>query len=864
MLRSLWLFVLLFTTTVALAQKNTSLKLSTNLRERLSKKAATDSIDVSISIKPDKAAGRYESVRILKTYAPANIIIARVRVGNLDQLASKNELIFISETLVPKEELTTGAVDFTLNRINYTQNRFPQLKGDSVSSSVKERLFDTADIDLKGRVFITGLENTEPTSHASLMATIIAGGGNSSPFARGAAPASKVTSTSFLNLFPETDSFYRRYKISVQNHSYGTVVENFYGNEAVAYDVSSVNNPTLLPVFSAGNSGNITTTTGPYAGVQEVANLSGNFKQAKNIITVSAVDSTGQVMPLSSKGPAYDGRVKPELVAYGEDGSSGAAALVSGASVLVQDAYKQKHNGLLPPSMVTKAALLNSADDVGIANVDYQSGYGNMNAYKAVQTINEDRYFESSLSQNEVKNFPITVPGNLAKLKITLVWSDPAATPNASKALVNDLDATLRLPATGESWLPWVLNPMANKDSLALPALRKRDTLNNIEQITVDNPAAGSYTLEIKGAHITTAAQAFAIAYQFDTARIFYWTYPAASDPLIASNTHTLRWETTLAGSGQLDYSTNGTTWQAIATVPDVSKKYFKWAVPDTVTTAMLRMTMAPSASVVTDTFTISPQLALQAGFNCMDSFLLEWNALPVRQYQLYELGGRYLAPFQQTPDTFSILKAAQHPALFYAVAPVINGRAGIRSNTLNYSTQGVGCYLRSFFLQTQTPDAAFFRAGLGTLFNVAEVSFEKKTGNDFVALKTITKPSATNFIFADSALHQGENFYRLKIKLTNGTLLYSAVETAYYVPVTTALVLYPNPVRQSGTLKLITNEVGRYTIRIYDSNGRFVYEQPLNSSLTHISATILRSGLYLVQILDKNGKPTVQKLIVY
>jgi hypothetical protein len=487
-----------------------------------------------------------------------------------------------------------------------------------------------------------------------------------------------------------------------------------------------------------------------------------------------------------------------------------------------------------------------------------------MNAYKAVQTINEERYLESSLAQNEVKSFPITVPGNITQLKITLVWNDPAATPNASKALVNDLDATLRLPVTGESWLPWVLSPIANKDSLVLPAQRKRDTLNNVEQITIDNPTAGSYTLEVKGTHITTATQAFAIAYQFDTAKVFYWTYPTASDPLMAANTHTLRWETTLAGSGQLDYSTNGTTWQPIATVPDVSKKYFKWPVPDTVTTALLRMTVAPSTTVVTDTFTISPQLGLGVGFNCIDSFLLEWNALPVSQYQLYELGDRYLGPFQQTRDTFSILKTSQHPALFYAMAPIINGKPGIRSNTVNYSTQGAGCYLRSFFLQTQTPDAAFFRAELGTLFNVAEVSFEKKAGNDFVAVKTVTKPSTTSFIFADSALHQGENFYRVKIKLTNGTLLYSSVETAYYVPVTVPVVIYPNPVRQNGTLKLITNEAGRYTIRVYDSNGRFVYEWQLDSSLTQISTAMLRTGMYIVQIIDKDGKPTVQKLIVY
>ena len=37
---------------------------------------------------------------------------------------------------------------------------------------------------------------------------------------------------------------------------------------------------------------------------------------AKNIITVGHIDSLGNVLSLSSRGPAYDGRIKPELVAF--------------------------------------------------------------------------------------------------------------------------------------------------------------------------------------------------------------------------------------------------------------------------------------------------------------------------------------------------------------------------------------------------------------------------------------------------------------------------------------------------------------------------------------------------------------------
>jgi len=36
---------------------------------------------------------------------------------------------------------------------------------------------------------------------------------------------------------------------------------------------------------------------------------------------------------------AFDGRIKPEIVALGEDGSSGAAAIVSGIALLIRDAF---------------------------------------------------------------------------------------------------------------------------------------------------------------------------------------------------------------------------------------------------------------------------------------------------------------------------------------------------------------------------------------------------------------------------------------------------------------------------------------------------------------------------------------------
>ena len=93
-----------------------------------------------------------------------------------------------------------------------------------------------------------------------------------------------------------------------------------------------------------------------------------------------------------------------------------------------------------------------------------------------------------------------------------LYWHDKEAELEASKALVNDLDLSL-LDPNGTTYLPWVLNidPSAVDD----PAQRDIDTLNNIEQITIDLPTAGTYVLKVKGSAIPQGPQKYHLTYEF-------------------------------------------------------------------------------------------------------------------------------------------------------------------------------------------------------------------------------------------------------------------------------------------------------------------------------------------------------------
>jgi hypothetical protein len=196
------------------------------------------------------------------------------------------------------------------------------------------------------------------------MTTIIASAGNSYYTGKGVAPQSRYSSSDFVNALPDTPAYYLQPVINIQNHSYGIGIQNYYGINASAFDLSENLNHTLQHIFSAGNSGNATSTAGPYTGIPSFANITGNMKMAKNVLVIGAVDSSGKVSPLSSRGPAFDGRIKPELVAYGDDGSSGAAAIASGTCILVQQAFNIIRQ-MTAPSWLIRSVLINSASDIG-------------------------------------------------------------------------------------------------------------------------------------------------------------------------------------------------------------------------------------------------------------------------------------------------------------------------------------------------------------------------------------------------------------------------------------------------------------------------------------------------------------------
>ncbi len=135
----------------------------------------------------------------------------------------------------------------------------------------------------------------------------------------------------------------------------------------------------ILVVNSAGNSGPGSQTLGAPA-------------DADSIITVGAVNSTGAIVSFSSRGPTFDGRIKPEVCALGlsasvasssgdnsygfSSGTSFSCPLTAGAAAIVWSANPTWTN------MQVREAMMLTASDPSTPDNNY--GWGIVNTWAAL------------------------------------------------------------------------------------------------------------------------------------------------------------------------------------------------------------------------------------------------------------------------------------------------------------------------------------------------------------------------------------------------------------------------------------------------------------------------------------------------
>lgn len=523
-----------------------------------------------------------------------DVLIKKDKVKDLTETAWSSYISAVDAPLT-----NTNVAGMAAQRSNILRDGVRRLNGEGVRIGIWDETVRNH-LDFSGRLTIG--ENfifPNETWHGTHVAGTMAGSGLLNPAATGAAPAAMIFGYNFLDnnstqangtRFVETEVLQaiQDYGITITQNSWGPNVTacngaNAYSAAAVRRDILSANFPNLMTVHAAGNS---------------QAGCAGGFttlgdKAMKNSLAVANITNVDAISGSSSFGPTRDGRIKPDISAVGTSvfstaffnsygtisGTSMACPAVSGAVAQLTQRHRQLNGGTDPRSALIRALICNNADDINNPGPDYRTGWGRLNALTSVKALEENRYLLNTITPNATGGTTITIPAGTAEFKVMLAWNDPAGSPNANPALVNNLDLQLISP-TGVISTPWILNP-------AIPANNAvqnigADNINNIEQISLINPVPGTYTIVVIGTNIPTLSQEYALTW---TGKSAYRevVYPAAGDVIDAGTTQITMWDKAgTVGTQTVELSLDGgITWAVLTGSPVAAAGFnLSWAVP--------------------------------------------------------------------------------------------------------------------------------------------------------------------------------------------------------------------------------------------------------------------------------------------
>ncbi len=167
-----------------------------------------------------------------------------------------------------------------------------------------------------------------------------------------------------------------------------------------------------------------------------------------DILAIGAVDRDGQVAPFSSRGPTFDGRIKPDLMAMGEDvtsinastrgdfssnylGTSVSTPLAAGVVALLLQAFP-----LATPQDIADALRRTASQS---DKPDNTAGYGVIRARAA---------YEALLDQFGQTGFPKPIAVQPAHDRLRITWG---------KLKQGDLFQNYPNPFNAETWMPFKL-----------------------------------------------------------------------------------------------------------------------------------------------------------------------------------------------------------------------------------------------------------------------------------------------------------------------------------------------------------------------------------------------------------------------
>ena len=691
----------------------TAYKWDTNLQDRSADQRYRITIAPSLSIEELQLWATQNNIRLLDTRATTfGFIDVDIDEKNPAILSSTPWIAYIGA--IPKDEEVqyraqhgerawglTSALDRNLNGTGITVGI-----GDGGRLGLHED-FKREYIDLSS----FGLSN-----HATQVSGIITGAGLIDPFyGRGYAPKANCILRNFSDILLDSPQYIEDFGMSLTNNSYGSSLDNCtyfgdYDGTSSGLDAMIVAHPQLLHVFAAANSGGMTCAPYPI----RYATIAGGYQPAKNLLTVGAVGNTDANASFSSRGPVDDGRLKPELVAYGagrfstidnnlygsNSGTSFSSPATTGIATLLYQRYKQLHNDSLPEAALIKNVLCNAADDLGTIGPDFTYGFGRINGVRAAEILETGRFTSLNVDQQDILTRTINVPSGVAFVDVMLMWTDPASAPFETVTLVNDLDVRVVTPM-GDTIKPWILN--YTPSGVANAATTGADHLNNYEQVTINTPVSGTYTIVITGYKVPMGPQKAWLSWDIAMSGVRV-TGPNGGEVLKPGNSSVpndrqyIRWDAFGTGTSTftVDYTTDGgSAWNTLSSTVPAGQSYLDWFPPAVPTDQLkIRVTASNSMSDISDQNAVimAAPASLTATSPCNGYVQMSWGSISgATSYQVYIIKNETLIPAGTTTGTSITLADFPYDSIIWVTVAgrLASNTVGLRARAVSVTANG-------------------------------------------------------------------------------------------------------------------------------------------------------------------------------
>jgi PKD repeat protein len=653
--------------------------------------------------------------KINNTNLSSNSITITINFLDLVNIAKINSVWFIEPIDPPSfSENKSGRTLHRSNTINTNYASGRHYNGEGINIMMQDDGIIGPHIDYQGRIDQSncgGCSTNSSNDHGDHVAGTIMGSGNLDPVAAGMSDAAFLyVFSSSNNNYYDVPAIYQNNDVIITSKSYSNGCNAGYTSLSRDLDEQINLYPSLLHVFSAGNDGNSDCLYGAGSGW---GNVTGGHKQGKNVIAVANLSSSGSLASSSSRGPAADGRIKPDIGAKGSSvnstitendyglktGTSMSCPGIAGVLGQLYQAYKELNGGQNPNSSIIKNILLNAADDIGNPGPDFKHGWGEVNVLRSTTIIEDNQYFIDNISQGANNSHSIAIPSGTKQLKLMVYWHDKEASANAIPALVNDLDIEL-FDASGNSVeLPWVLDHTANSVALNSNAVKGIDDINNMEQITMDNPITGNYSLVIGGNSIPFGPQEYSVSYVFIKDEITL-TYPVGGEGWVPNESEIIRWDAYgNSGNFTLEYSLDGgANWIVLSSnINGSDRQYTFSSVPNVVSdVAKVRISRNGIIDESDENFTIiSVPQNIVVEWLCPDSIYVSWDVVSgATSYEVSMLGNIYMDSMITTTNVNAFFLNPNPSVIdsWFSVTAYVNGKMGRRAVAINSQPININC----------------------------------------------------------------------------------------------------------------------------------------------------------------------------